>query len=179
MSNAKKIVIGRLIKTYGTPPPTRVAPEHLAEFMGEYIKIAEGFPDDVLARGMDEVIRDNNYQMWPVPGTVYAAFKKHVPVPALQSPNWNEEAKETPTPEQVANVRRMAKLFRESVKEVPKADAKEALKGTPYENIFKVDRITMAENEKRWSAAERVDGKPDPIGMRKRDYEAVVGRKLP
>lgn len=156
MSNVKELVIDRLIRTYGMPPPTRLPAHEFPAFCEEYISSLTGFDSAVLKRAMDDVIKKNTYQMWPVVGHIYQTCVNHVPRTAVQSPNWGEEAKEAPTLEQVANVRRMAKLFRESVKPVVSRGktAEEALEGTPYTNILKTNRAYMAARERTWRAAE-------------------------
>ncbi len=170
MSDNAELIIARLIKTYGTPPPTRVAPEDFESFCREYLDAMNGFSPTVVQKAMDEVIKANTYQSWPVVGQIYQACKKYVPPARHESPNWGEEAKEPPTPEQVANVRRMAAVFRESVRPMTAPtwkDSAEKLKDTPYAGIFQVDRKSWVEKEKRWNAAERVDGVA--TGRRMRD----------
>ena len=145
MGNVNQHVITRL-RDLGFAPPARVSPEKLPNFFNEYIDCLSGFNDDVLTKAMDEIRL--NCKFWPTIAEVYAACRKHVPAEAFESANWGEEAKEKPTPEQVANVKRMAELFRESVQPMRVANGdKSPFAGT--------DRVSMMENEKRWRAAER------------------------
>lgn len=156
MGNVNQHVIARL-RDLGFAPPSRVTPEKLPNFFNEYIDCLSGFNDDVLIRAMDEIRL--NCKFWPTIAEVYAACKKHVPAETYESPNWGEEAKETPTTEQVANVRRMAALFRESVRPMYAptiAESAEKLKDTPYQGVFKTDRKTFLENDRRWREAEKI-----------------------
>ncbi len=146
MGDVKTHVIRRLQDDFGLAPPARVPIENLSNFYNEYIDALSAFSDSILVRAMDDLRLTEEF--WPSIARVHAACKKHIPVVPVESANWGEEAKEKPTPEQVANVKRMAKLFRESVQPMRVANGdKSPFAGT--------DRVSMMENEKRWRAAER------------------------
>ncbi len=167
MGNVRLNVIGRL-QDLGFGPPSRVPVEKYSDFFNEYIDCLSGFDDAVLVKAMDEIRLNSKF--WPTIAEVYVACRKHVPSEAFESANWGEEAKEKPTPEQQANVRRLAELARSTLKP-PMTTAREELEGPPYAGIFDVNREQWEEKERRWSALERVDGQLNPDGLRRRDVE--------
>lgn len=107
--NVQDLVLNRFAALYGAPDT-----EDPGLFVSEYGRALSGFPADVLRRGIDRVVDENDFKSWPTVGACKKACQRLMPEPVLQFPKDDRDLP-PPTPEAKARCRALAAELRATV----------------------------------------------------------------